>query len=128
MYSVTIGIKSKDGLLSVIDWVLRTEGLTLAALKLDPAGKVKPAKGAGAATKRPQLGTGVAIERLLTVVKATFGDGSSFNPKQVSALAVARGVPKGSVYGGLVQLANQGKLHRPAKGFYALVVEKKPKE
>lgn len=125
MYSVTIGIKSKDGLLAVVDWVLRTDGLTLVALKLDPAskaatkGKAAPA-GGGAPAKRKQQGPGVSAATMLEVIRKTFSPGKPFKPHQIVALAMARGVPKGAFYGVLITLAKRGDLTRPEPGSYAL--------
>lgn len=133
MYSVTIGIKSKDGLLAVVDWVLRTDGLTLAGLKLDPAskaatkGKAAPAA-SGAPAKRQQQAPGVSAATTLEVIRKTFGPGQPFKPNQIVALALARGVPKGAFYGVLIQLAKRGELTRPEPGSYALVVPNDFKE
>lgn len=129
MYSVSVTAKSKEQLAQVIDRLL-LEGIEVRVLTMPNPTKGRPValledKRTHGGKRTRQGPPGQSMAKLLEVISKTFGDGTSFNPKQVAALAIARGVPRGSIYTSLAALAKNGSLSRPKPGFYALVVERK---
>lgn len=129
MYSVSVTAKSKEQLAQVIDRLL-LEGIEVRVLTMPNATKQRPValledKSTHGGKRSRQGPPGHSMAKLLEVIGKTFGDGTAFNPKQVAPLAIARGVPRGSIYTSLAALAKKGNLSRPKPGFYALVVERK---
>lgn len=125
-YRITLTCKTKEQLGALLDTALRVEGVTMTTLVLEwakPTPSVEPKKQKKRPVRSPMLAKASNETTLLQVIEQTFQH-KQFAPKAIMALAVARGIPKGSFYTTLISLAKQGKLERPEPGTYKLVKRK----
>lgn len=136
MYRVTVEIASKDLLVQTLE-CLMVDGVSITGLSLVASQTVikeaSPARNIGAyvlkkAKRQPKPSRIKRInqsmnrngEKIMEIIRTTFGPGTVFSPKQIVSLVEARGIDRTSFYQCMAGLARAGMLGHPKAGQYVL--------